>query len=74
MRNMMIMMPPGGALAAIIMTPVDVVKTRLMTQQPDASGALPYGGILQCLMKVCLGGYVTAFGPKVKCARQSDFR
>jgi len=50
--DMMAIGATGGALAAIIMTPVDVVKTRLMTQKPDAQGVLPYAGILQCLLKV----------------------
>jgi len=42
----------GGGLAAIIMTPIDVVKTRLMLQVADKSGALPYSSIGQCLAKV----------------------
>uniref|UniRef100_A0A7S0HWR6 Mitochondrial carrier protein n=1 Tax=Hanusia phi TaxID=3032 RepID=A0A7S0HWR6_9CRYP len=42
----------GGALAAIVMTPVDVVKTRLMTQKPDADGKLPYQGLVQSVMKI----------------------
>jgi len=50
--DMMAIGTAGGALAAIIMTPVDVVKTRLMTQLPDAAGKLPYAGIAHCLMKV----------------------
>jgi len=42
----------GGGLAAIIMTPIDVVKTRLMLQVADKSGILPYSSIGQCLAKV----------------------
>jgi len=33
---------------------VDVVKTRLMTQKPDADGKLPYQGLVQSIMKVLL--------------------
>lgn len=40
----------GGTLAAVIMTPVDVVKTRLMTQR--ASEALQYKGIVPTLQRI----------------------
>jgi len=39
----------AGALAAVIMTPVDVVKTRLMTQR---AGAVQYSGIAGTLKKI----------------------
>lgn len=39
----------AGAIAAIIMTPVDVVKTRIMTQR---AGAAQYSGILNTLKKI----------------------
>lgn len=39
----------AGALAAIIMTPVDVVKTRLMTQQ---AGVKQYSGIVNTLVTI----------------------
>lgn len=51
-RDTMVIGATGGAIAAIIMTPVDVVKTRLMLQKPDASGKLPYQGIAHCLFKI----------------------
>lgn len=40
----------AGALAAIIMTPVDVVKTRIMTQRVGAS--VQYSGIVATLKKI----------------------
>lgn len=40
----------GGTLAAVIMTPVDVVKTRLMTQR--ISDAVQYKGIIPTLQKI----------------------
>lgn len=51
-RDTMAIGAAGGAFAAVIMTPIDVVKTRLMLQKPDASGALPYNGILHALIKI----------------------
>jgi hypothetical protein len=41
-RDTMAIGATGGALAAVIMTPIDVVKTRLMLQKPGADGKLPY--------------------------------
>lgn len=40
----------AGAIAAIIMTPVDVVKTRIMTQR--AGAAVQYSGIVGTLRKI----------------------
>lgn len=40
----------AGAIAAIIMTPVDVVKTRIMTQK--AGAAVQYSGIIGTLRKI----------------------
>ncbi|EME27560.1 S-adenosylmethionine carrier 1, chloroplastic/mitochondrial [Galdieria sulphuraria] len=40
----------GGTLAAVIMTPVDVVKTRLMTQR--VSDTLQYKGIFPTLQRI----------------------
>lgn len=40
----------AGAIAAIIMTPVDVVKTRIMTQK--AGAAIQYSGIINTLRKI----------------------
>mmetsp|Transcript_17048 Transcript_17048/g.35443 ORF Transcript_17048/g.35443 Transcript_17048/m.35443 type:complete len:325 (-) Transcript_17048:193-1167(-) len=40
----------AGALAAIIMTPVDVIKTRLMTQK--AGAVVQYSGIIPTLKKI----------------------
>ncbi|CDF34999.1 similar to solute carrier protein [Chondrus crispus] len=40
----------AGAVAAIIMTPVDVVKTRIMTQRVGA--AVQYSGIIATLQKI----------------------
>merc|ERR1712127_37602 len=52
-RDTMILGAVGGGLAAIIMTPVDVVKTRLMLQVADPkTGVLPYSGIGHCMAKV----------------------
>jgi len=51
-RDTAFMSAAGGALAAVIMTPVDVVKTRLMLQVPDADGKLPYSSIGHCMAKV----------------------
>jgi len=51
-RDTMALGALGGGLAAIIMTPVDVVKTRLMLQVADADGVLPYSGIGHCMAKV----------------------
>lgn len=39
----------AGAIAAIIMTPIDVVKTRIMTQR---AGAAQYSGIVGTLRKI----------------------
>eukprot|EP00284_Hemiselmis_tepida_P012137 CAMPEP_0174916782 /NCGR_PEP_ID=MMETSP1355-20121228/2040_1 /TAXON_ID=464990 /ORGANISM="Hemiselmis tepida, Strain CCMP443" /LENGTH=339 /DNA_ID=CAMNT_0016161819 /DNA_START=70 /DNA_END=1089 /DNA_ORIENTATION=- len=51
-RDTMAIGAVGGALAAVIMTPVDVVKTRLMLQKPGADGKLPYMGIAHALVKI----------------------
>jgi len=51
-RDTMVIGAVGGALAAVIMTPVDVVKTRLMLQKPGADGKLPYLGIAHALLKI----------------------
>lgn len=40
----------AGAVAAIIMTPVDVVKTRIMTQK--AGAAIQYSGIINTLRRI----------------------
>uniref|UniRef100_A0A6U4KEG7 Mitochondrial carrier protein n=1 Tax=Hemiselmis andersenii TaxID=464988 RepID=A0A6U4KEG7_HEMAN len=51
-RDTMAIGAVGGALAAIIMTPVDVVKTRLMLQKVGPDGKLPYMGIIHALFKI----------------------
>jgi len=51
-RDTMAIGATGGALAAVIMTPIDVVKTRLMLQKPGADGKLPYQGIAHALVKI----------------------
>lgn len=51
-RDTMVLGALGGGIAAIIMTPVDVVKTRLMLQVADKDGVLPYSGIGHCMAKV----------------------
>ena len=38
----------SGMTAAVIMTPIDVVKTRLMTQAAVV-GAVPYTGVVDCV-------------------------
>lgn len=51
-RDTMALGAVAGALAAIIMTPVDVVKTRLMLQVADKDGNLPYKSIAHCMAVV----------------------
>mmetsp|Transcript_14856 Transcript_14856/g.37221 ORF Transcript_14856/g.37221 Transcript_14856/m.37221 type:complete len:342 (-) Transcript_14856:200-1225(-) len=51
-RDTMAIGAVGGALAAVIMTPVDVVKTRLMLQKAGPDGKLPYLGIVHALFKI----------------------
>lgn len=51
-RDTMALGAIGGGLAAVIMTPVDVVKTRLMLQVANKDGVLPYSGIANCMAKV----------------------
>lgn len=51
-RDTMALGAIAGGLGAVIMTPVDVVKTRLMLQVADKNGVLPYTGIAQAMGKI----------------------
>jgi solute carrier family 25 oxoglutarate transporter 11 len=42
----------SGFFAAFASLPFDMMKSRLMNMQPDASGKMPYAGILDCGFKV----------------------
>ena len=43
----------GAALACVVTSlPFDLIKTRLQNMKPDAAGAMPYRGVLDCAGKV----------------------
>ena len=41
----------SGLMSTLVSNPFDCVKTRIMNQRPDSSGALMYRGPLDCLLK-----------------------
>lgn len=41
----------AGFCATMLGSPVDVLKTRVMNQKPNASGQLPYRGALDCAVQ-----------------------
>lgn len=58
----------AGGIAAGLTTPLDVVKTRLMTQKAG-SGAAQYKGLVDCLVRVAreegTGALFKGIGPRV---------
>ncbi|GMH52021.1 hypothetical protein TrST_g8245 [Triparma strigata] len=42
----------AGFTAALFSLPFDLIKSRLMSQQPNSSGKLPYSGIADCGVKI----------------------
>jgi hypothetical protein len=42
----------AGFVAAVVTSPVDVIKTRIMNQKVGTNGELLYRGTLDCLVKV----------------------
>ncbi|KAL8431582.1 hypothetical protein Efla_000628 [Eimeria flavescens] len=56
----------AGAIAAVVTTPMDVAKTRLMTQEP---GARQYRGFFHCLSSMLWNEGVSSLflGVKVRC-------
>jgi hypothetical protein len=43
----------AGFFASACSLPFDFVKTRIQKMKPDASGKMPYTGLVDCAMKVC---------------------
>jgi hypothetical protein len=46
----------AGFIMAVVTSPIDVIKTRVMNQKPqlvDSVMQLPYKGSIDCLVKVC---------------------
>lgn len=42
----------ASGVASLTSNPVDVLKTRLMSMRPDASGSMPYKGLADCAVKM----------------------
>lgn len=41
----------AGFVATVFSNPVDLMKTRIMNQKPNADGTLPYKGTIDCFLK-----------------------
>ena len=49
--------------ASLTSLPFDMIKTRIQNMKPDpATGAMPYGGVLDCGAKIARAEGVLAFG------------
>jgi len=51
----------SASCASLTSLPFDMIKTRLQNQKPDASGTLPYRGVLDCAGKILSSEGVFAF-------------